>query len=110
MTATLSQSVSASISVISFTGADSSGTNGSGAIGATASASSSRGAPTASLVTTRNSSWVFGVGNDYDSALARTPGVNQSLVHQFLSPVGDTYWVQMQNAATPLSGGNGDPQ
>jgi hypothetical protein len=51
-----------------------------------------------SLVTTRNNSWVFGVGNDFDNAIARTPGSGQSLVHQFLAPIGDTYWVQMQNA------------
>jgi hypothetical protein len=102
--ATLSSSVVSSISVLSFSGVDTSGTNGSGAIGATASANSKKGAPTASLVTTRNNSWVFGVGNDFDSAIARTPGPGQSLVHQYLTPTGDTYWVQMQNNATPLSG------
>jgi hypothetical protein len=46
----------------------------------------------------------LGVGNDYDNAIARTVGVNQTLVHQFLAPFGDTYWVQRQNAATPASG------
>jgi hypothetical protein len=56
------------------------------------------------LTTTRNNSWVFGVGNDYDNAIARTPGTGQTLVHQYLTPTGDTYWVQMQNAPTPLSG------
>jgi hypothetical protein len=25
-------------------------------------------------------------------------------VHQFLTPSGDTYWVQMQNASTPVTG------
>jgi hypothetical protein len=87
-----------------LTGVDTSGTNGSGAIGATGTGNASSGAPTASLVTTRNNSWVFGVGNDYDNAIARTPGSGQSLVHQFLTPVGDTYWVQMRNAPTPASG------
>jgi Domain of unknown function (DUF1929)/Bacterial Ig domain/Glyoxal oxidase N-terminus/SdrD B-like domain/Kelch motif/Prealbumin-like fold domain len=104
VTATLSQKVVASITVVALTGADTSGTNGSGAIGATGSGSSSRGAPTANLVTTRNSSWVFGVGNDFDNALDRTAGTAQSLVHQYKPAVGDTYWVQRQNAATPLSG------
>jgi len=103
-TATLSQSVIASMTVISFTGVDTTGTNGSGAIGATASANAKTGAPTATLVTTRNNSWVFGVGNDYDNAIARAPGTNQAVVHQDLTSTGDTYWVQMQNAATPLSG------
>jgi len=104
VTATLSQSIVSSITVVTFTGADPSGTNGSGAIGATGSASAASGAPTASLVTTRNNSWVFGVGTDWDAALARTLGVNQTMVHQFLTNVGSTYWVQRQNSVTPLSG------
>jgi hypothetical protein len=103
-TATLSQSVVASITVMSFTGVDTTGTNGAGAIGATASANAKTGAPTATLVTTRNNSWVFGVGNDFDNAIARTPGTSQSIIHQDLTSTGDTYWVQMQNAPTPLSG------
>src|SRR6476646_48931 len=70
--ATLSQSVSASMTVLSVSGVDTSGSNGSGAIGASASASSSRGAPVASLTTTRAGSWVVGVGNDYDNAISRT--------------------------------------
>jgi Domain of unknown function (DUF4082)/Bacterial Ig-like domain (group 2)/Bacterial Ig domain len=102
--ATLSQSVVASMTVMSFTGADTTGTNGTGAIGATASANASTGGPTATLVTTRNNSWVFGVGNDFDNPIVRTPGAGQSLVHQDLTSTGDTYWVQMQNAPTPLSG------
>ena len=104
ITATLSQKVFASITVVTFSGADPSGTNGSGAVGATAATSASSGAPTASLVTTRNNSWVFGVGNDFDNPLPRTPGTGQGLVHQAQPSVGDTYWVQMQNGATPLSG------
>lgn len=102
--ATLSQSVAASITVVTFTGTDTTGTSGSGAIGAAASASASSGAPTASLVTTRNGSWVFGVGDDWDNATARTLGTNQTMVHQYLASVGDTYWVQQQNAPTPSSG------
>jgi Lysyl oxidase/Bacterial Ig domain/Protein of unknown function (DUF2012) len=104
VTASLSHSVVSSITVLSFTGVDTTGTNGSGAVGRITSASAGRGAPTATLVTTRNNSWIFGVGNDYDNAVARTPGAGQSLVHQDLAPVGDTYWMQMQNSPTPLSG------
>jgi hypothetical protein len=103
-TATLSQSVVASITVMSFTGVDATGVNGAGAIGATASANARTGAPSATLVTTRNNSWVFGVGNDFDNAIARTPGTGQSVVHQDLTSTGDTYWVQMQNAPTTLGG------
>ena len=107
VTATLSQSVTSSITVMTFTGADTSGTNGSGAIGATGAGNSGSGAPTASLTTTRNGSWVVGVGVDFDGALNRTAGANQTIVHQDLqsSPSGtDTFWVQTQNAPTPLSG------
>jgi hypothetical protein len=105
VTANFSMSVPAStISVVSFTGADYSGTNGSGAIGAIGTGSSSSGAPTASLTTTRNNSWVYGVGNDWDLAVARTPGASQNIVHQYLAPNNDTYWVQAVNTTTPLSG------
>src|ERR1700692_3959831 len=51
-----------------------------------------------------HNSWVVGVGNDYDNAIARTPASGQTLVHQNFSPVGDTYWVQMLNSPTPSSG------
>jgi hypothetical protein len=102
--ANLSQSAAASITVVGFTGIDTSGTTGSGAIGATGSSSANPGAPSASLVTTRNNSWVFGVGSDWDSATARTLGANQTMVNQYLASVGDTYWVQRQNAPTAASG------
>ena len=50
VTATLSQAVDSSITVMSFTGVDTTGTNGSGAIGATGSGSAATGAPRATLV------------------------------------------------------------
>lgn len=102
--ATLSQSVVASITVQSFTGVDTTGTSGSGGIGAIKSANADSGAPSATLVTTRNNSLVVGVGNDFDNAIARTVGAGQTLVHQYLTPTGDTYWMQRQSAVTPLSG------
>ena len=92
------------MTVVTFTGTDTTGTSGSGAIGNTASVSAASGAPAASLVTTRNGSWVFGVGDDWDNATARTLGPNQTMVHQYLASVGDTYWVQQQNAVTASSG------
>ena len=103
VTANLSQSTGASITVVTFTGADASGTGGSGAIGATGSGNANPGAPTASLTTTRNNSWVFGVGTDWDKATARTLGANQTLVHQFLA-TSKTFWIQSQSATTPASG------
>jgi hypothetical protein len=105
VTATVSQSVVSSITVMSFTGVDTtSGASLPNAVGASGTGNSAGGAPTASLVTTRNNSLVLGVGNDYDNAIARTLGTGQTLVHQFLTPTGDTYWVQMQSATTPSSG------
>ena len=104
VTATISQSVAASITVMSFKGVDTSGTNGSGAIGATGSANANPGAPTATLVTTRANSLVVGVGNDYENAIARTLGPNQTLVQQFLSTDGDTYWVQRTTNLVPVAG------
>jgi len=55
-------------------------------------------------VTTKNNSLVFGVGNDWNHAIPRTPGANQTLVHQYLAPVDDTYWVQRVVPAVPVSG------
>ena len=104
VTATLSQSTASSMTVISFTGVDTTGANGSGAIGATGTGNSSSGAPTASLVTTRANSLVVGVGDDWDNGISRTPGTSQTVVHQYLTPAGDTYWVQRQNNAAPVSG------
>ncbi|MFI5107226.1 MAG: N,N-dimethylformamidase beta subunit family domain-containing protein [Terriglobales bacterium] len=105
VTATLSQSVAASITVVSFIGANPAGANGSGAIGATGTGNANPGAPTASLVTTQNNSWVFGVGSDYDNATARTLGPNQTMVHQFVaSASASTMWVQRQSSPIPLKG------
>ncbi|GFO54938.1 hypothetical protein GMSM_19450 [Geomonas sp. Red276] len=102
VTASLSRNVSSgSLTVLSFTGT----AGGAAAIGATGSGNALSGAPTASLVTTRANSWVFGTGNDWSAAIARTVGPNQGMVHQFLANgTGDTYWVQSQSAVTPLAG------
>jgi Bacterial Ig domain/Lysyl oxidase len=97
--ANLSQTVAASITVISFSGADV-----VTPIGGSVAASAASGAPTASLTTTRDGSWVFGVGTDWDNPVSRTVGANQAMVHQYLATVGDTYWVQRQNVPTPSSG------
>jgi hypothetical protein len=97
--ATLSQAVVSSMTILSFTGVDP-----LNPVGLAASGNSQAGAPQATLVTTRNNSWVFGVSNDYDNAIARTPAPGQSIVHQYLTPTSDTYWVQMLNAQTPVAG------
>jgi hypothetical protein len=75
---------------MSFSGVSTTGTNGSGTIGAIGGSSAKSGAPSASLVTLGGGSWVLGIGNDYDTATARTLGAGQTLVHQYLAATGDT--------------------
>jgi len=104
VTATLNRSVASSLTVVSFTGIDTSGVNGAGAVGAIKVRGASSGAPSATLVTTRNNSLVFGVGNDWNHAIPRTVGPNQTLVHQFLAPVDDTYWTQRFVSPIPAGG------
>jgi hypothetical protein len=104
ITASLSQAVASSLTVLSLPGVDASGTNGSGAIGATAIGAAGTGAPTATLTTTRNNSLIFGVGDDWDSAIARVPGLNQAVIHQYMPPVADTYWVQRLIGSVAISG------
>ncbi|MDQ1475116.1 MAG: large repetitive protein, partial [Actinomycetota bacterium] len=86
-----------SLTVVAFRGAS--------GVGATGTANAATGAPTVGLTTTRASSWVFGVGNDWDRATARTVGAGQTMVHQWVdSTTGDTYWTQSTSAPTPASG------
>lgn len=76
------------------------------AVGATGGANGTNGAPLASLTTTAANSWVWAVGNDWDRAVARTVGSNQTKVQEMLAPIGDTMWVQRQTNTTPVSGTN----
>jgi hypothetical protein len=86
-----------SLTVVAFRGAS--------GVGATGTANAATGAPSVSLTTTRAGSWVFGVGNDWDRAGARTVGPAQTMVHQWVdSTTGDTYWTQSTTAPTPASG------
>ena len=73
-------------------------------VGATNIRSAASGAPSISLVTTSANSLIYGVGNDFDQAIARTVGAGQVKVDEFLAPSGDTMWVQ---ARTTLSGAAG---
>src|SRR5207302_10396627 len=104
ITANLSQSVASSMLIMSFAGVDSSGVNGSGAIGATGTNNATSGAPTVSLTTTRNNSMVLAVGNDWDKSVARVLGSNQTMLHQYLYQNGDTYWMQMYSVLVASSG------
>src|SRR5262249_33994068 len=49
-------------------------------------------------------SWVWAVGNDWDNAIARTVGPNQTKVDEYLAATGDTFWVQSQTSPTPAAG------
>ncbi|GFO56251.1 hypothetical protein GMSM_32580 [Geomonas sp. Red276] len=101
VTATLSLSVSSrSITVVSLLGTAAN----ADAIGAVGSAGALTGAPYVSLVTTRDNSLVLGTGNDWSGAVSRSAVLGQSVMHQFLSPTADTYWVQRMSAVTPAGG------
>jgi hypothetical protein len=69
---------------VAFSGADTT------TDGAVASGNGSTGSPSVSLTTTRAGSWVWGVGDDWDQAKARTAGSDQTLFDQYLASVGDT--------------------
>jgi hypothetical protein len=74
-------------------------------VGASSSAGGATGAPRTTLTTTAGGGWVFGVGNDYDGATARTVGSGQTLRHQWVDTgTGDTFWAQSQTQATPNAG------
>ena len=88
--------VNQSLTVVAFKGAT--------AIGASNIASGASGAPTVSLVAQAAGSAIYGVGNDFDQAIARTVPAGQTKVHEFLTPSGDTMWVQSLNAATSAAG------
>ena len=48
---------------------------------------------------------MYGVGNDWDGAVARTVGASQEIVHQWLDTVvGDTFWVQKRSAPLAAAG------
>ena len=77
----------------------------SGGVGAFAALGATTGAPSLSLTTTKAGSLVYGVGNDWDQAIARTPGPNQVLVHQWVDTIsGDTLWMQAVSGAIPAAG------
>lgn len=86
-----------SITVVTFIGASSTP-------GATGGNNAATGAPTVNLTTTKTGSLVWGVGNDWDGASARTAGTSQTIVNQYLASVGDTFWVQRANNATTSVG------
>jgi hypothetical protein len=100
--------VSFSYLVVGIIGADMTGTSGSGAIGALNTAASTSAAPTVSVTTTRNNSWVWAAGNDPANASGATSAVAGS-GQLLLRNSKDTTnacsgWTQRQTALTPVSG------
>jgi hypothetical protein len=86
-----------SLTVVAFANA--------GGIGATAAAGAATGAPDLTLANTGVGSWVYAVGNDWDSAVAHTPASGQVIVHQRVdTAVGDTFWVQSTTAPNTAAG------
>jgi hypothetical protein len=86
-----------SLTVVAFTGAS--------GVGASATAGAPNGGPSVSVTTTKSSSVVYGVGNDYDTATSRIVGPNQTMVHQWVdSGTGDTFWVQDESNPVPTAG------
>jgi hypothetical protein len=78
--------------------------NSSG-VGSAVAAAAAGGAPSATLTTTQSGAWVWGVGNDWDAAIPRTPAAGQVLQHQWVdNGVGDTFWMQSLAAKTPTAG------
>jgi hypothetical protein len=91
-------SYTGAMTVAAFDGADTS------ALGAVGTGNAATGAPAATLTTTRNDSWVWGAGTDWDKATPRTLGAGQTLVDEFGSPSGDDFWVQRRTSLTPAAG------
>jgi hypothetical protein len=78
---------------------------GTAGVGASVAGSASTGAPSVSLTTTQPQSLVFGVGNDWDQAVSRTVGPNQSIDSQFAdTATGDTYWTQNTTGQSGAAG------
>jgi hypothetical protein len=78
------------------------GTDGAGA---SAAASAPSGAPSVSLTTTGTNSLVFAVGDDWDTATARTMPPGWVPLDQWLDTrTGDTYWSQYTNVPVPSAG------
>ena len=96
VTTVLGAPVNQSLYVVAFA-------NASG-IGASNIANGATGAPRVTAVTQGDGSAIYGVGIDFDRAVARTVPTGQTKLHEFLAPSGDTMWMQMLNATTAPAG------
>jgi hypothetical protein len=74
--------ISGTYLMVGIVGASISGTNGAGGIGAFSIGTSSSAAPTITVTTTRNNSWVWGTGNDPTNNTGFSVGTGQTLLRQ----------------------------
>jgi hypothetical protein len=102
VTAVLNFSEPASMTVVGFTGAANS-LVGAATIAANGALNSNT-IPSASITSTRANSWVFGVGVDWDSNRVLTQSANSTMINQFQTSNGDTYWSQRTTNPVPLAG------
>ncbi len=86
-----------SLTVVAFKGA--------AGVGSSVRGGARTGAPQVQLTTTASGSVVFGVGHDWDRAIARTLGPAQTMVHEWIdTSVNDTFWVQRRSDAVSGAG------
>jgi hypothetical protein len=98
--------VSANHIICSITGTDFTGTNGSAAIGNIVTGTTTAAAPSVSLTTTRDNSWVWAAVNEGNTAAGTiTAGTSQTILRS-QNDVGNTCasFMWRQNAITPTSG------
>lgn len=102
---TSSAVVSINYMMASFVGVDLTGSNGSGAIGAVATGTSTTAAPTLNLVTTRNNSWVWSGFNAAGITGTPTAGTGQTVLRNLNDATNTAVgWFSRQNALTATSG------
>jgi hypothetical protein len=103
---TLSANVtSANCMVLGFIGADFSSGTGSSAIGAVSTGAFSAAAPSISLTTTRNNSWVWAVANSSNTSSTITAGSSQTLTRTQTDSTNATEsWMWRQSSRTPTTG------
>lgn len=97
--------VSVNYMVVGFAGVDLTGSNGSGAIGAVATGTSSSAAPSLNLTTTRNNSWVWTGYNAAGVTGAMTAGSGQTVLRNLNDGTNIAQgWFTKQNSLTATSG------
>jgi hypothetical protein len=103
---TLSTSVtSANCMVVGFIGADPTSGTGSSAIGAVATGTFTAAAPSISLVTTRNNSWVWAVANSSNTSSTITAGSSQTIIRTQTDSTNATEsWMWRQSSRTATTG------